>query len=159
MRHTDHFEQGPASDSAIEGSQIDVSARAKSFPTTKWHVALGLALALVLVSLVFTLSTGRPVPAITLHYLGANQAGALTVLNLAVSNHTSHVYALHPVRLEFRQSPVWKKRETAACASVFGDLGPHGLSTITCALTDLRSKERLRVIVEIRKAAQGLDSF
>src|SRR5262249_39561574 len=116
-------------------------------------------IALVLVSLVFVFGSFRSTPAITFHYLGATQAGALTVLNLAVSNHTGHIYALNPTRLEIMQDATWKKRETGSCASVFGDLGPHAVSTITCALTDLHPQERLRVVVEIRKAAQGLDSF
>src|SRR4051794_9183095 len=69
-------------------------------------IVIALALALLVLAVALTIAT-TPEP-ITLHNLNARGFGDSVLVNLEVSNHTSHAYTFIPLRLEVCDSPTWR---------------------------------------------------
>src|ERR1051326_7917700 len=125
---------------------------------TKWHLAVGAAVALVVVVRVFAFGWVRSSEPVTLHYLAARPIGDSVLLSFAISNRTGREYNLFPQKLERWDGMAWIECPGAVGGSSLADSRSGAPQQLGCAIGRL-PEGRLRLQCQSQTACKGIVGF
>jgi len=129
----------------------------------KWHLALALGLARVLMCLVVVVTTVRPPPAVTVRCSKVALVGNNLSITTETKNNTGRRCSLFPPRLEMQDGGSWREVSNAFVAS-YAFIGapllePYGSATDTAIIRRLPAGTRLRLVLQMHREGRGMEIF
>ena len=122
--------------------------------------ALATVFVLALMGLFVVVTIVRPSSALSVRCLKVAPFEGALMITLQVSNRTSRVSSVLPVRLERYEDGTWKKCPDGDIISTeIGDPTPHGSEEVFCLIRSQPQRAPLRLVVSKVTTRQGLTSF